>query len=35
MNLAMDGFLGPMLESGLSNLKELLENLPEPKMIPE
>ena len=35
MNLAMDGFLGPMLESGLSNLKKLLENLPEPKMIPE
>lgn len=35
MNLAMDGFLGPQLELGLSNLKELIENIPEPVKVEE
>ncbi len=31
MNLAMEDMLAPHLEAGLSNLKELIENLPEPQ----
>lgn len=35
MNLAIDGYLGPMLELGLSNLKVLIEKLPQSDNITE
>jgi len=33
MNLALESMNGPQLETGLSNLKELIENMPEPQPV--
>lgn len=33
MNLAIEGMVGPQFELGLSNLKELIENMPVPQAV--
>ena len=35
IGLMMDSMLGPQLETGLSNIKEYLENLPEEEVVEE